>query len=123
MGYYVSISLNLQSHSPPEQVTTTLCSAGIELNDANIYQQDNITHICYSACDYKYSLEDVHKLLMGLLSLDLYTTDNNPQLVFCDDLEQHVWGFHLKGEVAVPYIAKLHVDRRAEVFRKRVSAN
>ena len=110
MGYYVSVSINLKSRKPPAQIAVTLQDAGFSVNQEDISQEACFSYVFCSLCDFKLCPESVQKLILSLMTLEPEPTEDDPQIVFCDDLEQQIWGYRISGDTAVPYVAIMQKD-------------
>jgi hypothetical protein len=113
MGYYVSVSIDIKSHQSPLQIVKTMQNAGIEMGIEDIHQEGCFSYWHYSACDYKLSPEGKNELIRSLMELEPIATDSVPNLVFCDDLEQTLWGYQITGRQALPYVAIMQADTSA----------
>lgn len=118
MGYYVSVTVDLKSRKPPAQIAAILQNAGFEVEIEDIYQEDCFSYANCSIWEFNLYPESVTRLIINLMNLEPEPAEGGPQLVFCDDLEQSIWGYRICGETAVPYVSVLQENPQARPLRK-----
>jgi hypothetical protein len=111
MGYVVSISIDIRARESPECVIATLQGVGLETEEQDIHSDGGISYLTYSRYDHPLSDAGTERLIAAIMQLDPLP-GKGPNLVFCDDLQQRMWGYRITARSVIPYRCVMVPDRR-----------